>query len=164
MVAKKFDHDEAIRLYREGATVAGLADRFGVTDSAIRNVLHRRGVETRGTTRSFDYQEAATMYKAGVLVKDIATELGTTESSVRRAMRLQKVKADDRHRVAANARRRKLDETDHTIVALMRSEGRSWQDIADEMEVNKSTVYQAYQRWQLEQLKKGVRDAGQAPA
>ena len=153
-MSRKYDHDEAVKRYEAGASIMGLAAEYGVTESAVRNMLQRRGVELRGTTRTFDYKKAARMYEAGVLVVDIAEQLGTTEASVRRALRLQKVKTDPKHRAVANAARRKLDDTDVTLIALWRSTGWSWQDIADELEVNKSTAYQAYQRWRLEQLEK----------
>ena len=94
------------------------------------------------------------MYKDGALVKDIARHLRTTEASVRRALRDQGVQVDPQQRAKANYRRRVLDDTDITLIRLYRSQGMSWREVGEAMEVPFNTARNAFLRWQLEQLQR----------
>jgi TyrR family helix-turn-helix protein len=73
---RRFDPWEAIRLRKEGLSERAIADRLGVSHTAIGNCLRRHGVarpaSARVYPRKIDVFEAAIMKMAGHTLEEIA--------------------------------------------------------------------------------------------
>ena len=85
-----WDVDEAARLRVEGWTLAKLADRYGVTWSAIRAAFNRRGISTadrRERPISWDIEAAAKMLGEGATSYVVAEAMGVSRQALREALK-----------------------------------------------------------------------------
>jgi len=78
------EQDEIVRLDENGLLMQDIADCFGVTRQAIRNVLRRRGVPGRRTGKLTDDQRRAVVdrFEAGRKLAEIAAEFGVSAPSI----------------------------------------------------------------------------------
>ncbi|GIJ50798.1 hypothetical protein Val02_76840 [Virgisporangium aliadipatigenens] len=84
-VLSSSEQDKIVELAAKGDLTQDIADRFGVTRQAIRNVLRRRGVPGRRVGKLTDEQrrEVVDRFEAGEKPADIAAAFGLAEPSVR---------------------------------------------------------------------------------
>lgn len=79
---------ELIGAYEAGATTPELALRYGVSRTAVKELLHRSGVAVRRPPGlgEPDVDEAVRLYEAGWLLREIAVECDVHQETVRRAL------------------------------------------------------------------------------
>jgi len=79
-----FDEALAEQMYKEGATFARLAERFGVSDSTIRSRLLKRGTKLRKgpPPRQYDWDGIAADYQAGLSARRVARKHRTSTRKV----------------------------------------------------------------------------------
>ena len=122
---RKFDHDAAIRMYQDGATLREVGVHFGVTTERVRQVIVRRGLTTRGCsaprkmkTRPLPEAEIAAAYRAGAtlqtLIRDYHTHLARIKGVLARA-------GVPLRPLGAHARGPKVDLPDAEIAARYRA-------------------------------------------
>lgn len=90
MDSTAWDIEEAARLRAEGWTLAKLADRYGVTWSAIRAAFHRRGITTadrRERAISWNVDVAARMLREGATSYVVAEAMGVSRQALREALK-----------------------------------------------------------------------------
>lgn len=79
--------DELATRYIEGENVAGLAERFGIHPSTVRNHLKRQSIPLR--PRGLDPSQsgqASALYKQGLSLADIGQQFGFSPKAVRGAV------------------------------------------------------------------------------
>lgn len=72
--------DKIIRLYSDGYNLKSIAESVGVSNSAVSNILERKGIRRKRSVRKYkvteDVEETLiNMYKSGCTIKDISKEL-----------------------------------------------------------------------------------------
>lgn len=87
-----FDVDEAIRLSREGVTIAELAKRFGYSVDHLGRTMREHGHSARANIGSrnrlrFDRPAAVADYLAGASAEEVGRTHGVTGNAVRAAVR-----------------------------------------------------------------------------
>ncbi len=89
---RKFDHDEARRLYQEEQlSFAEIGRRLGVGQTSVRRACYKDGMAamrrpvTDGRPRTFDYERAREMRVGGMTYQAIADMLGTNAEAIRYA-------------------------------------------------------------------------------
>jgi DNA-directed RNA polymerase specialized sigma24 family protein len=77
-----------VTAYAAGATTAELAQQFGVSRTAVKDLLHRQHVVVRGPQGlpAEDAPEAARLYESGWLLRQIAEKFGVSQGTVRRKL------------------------------------------------------------------------------
>ena len=86
----KGEIDELANLYREGATINALSQRYGVHRTTVIGQLDRRGVPRRRVTRKMtDFQvvRAFDRYSEGLSLADVAGEFEIHERTLAREFR-----------------------------------------------------------------------------
>jgi len=74
--------------YEGGATCAVLAQRYRVSESGVKQLLHARGAQVRTPRGLSDAQvdQAVALYARGYFLREIGEELGFSQVTVRRAL------------------------------------------------------------------------------
>lgn len=78
---------ELVALYKEGATLVELSERFSVHRRTVAAHLARRSVPIR--SRSLDERrlaEAAKLYNGGLTLMEVGLRFGISQQAVRRAL------------------------------------------------------------------------------
>lgn len=84
---RKFDHDEAARLYETGLSVHVIAKRLGVTSGPVWRAIRGQVSMRPAPSQKFDPSEAAAMYASGMSAPKIAREFGVATHAVQSALR-----------------------------------------------------------------------------
>ena len=77
-----------IEAYESGSTTAKLAEQYGISRTAVRDLLHARGVALRRPRGlgSKDIAEAARLYDTGWLLRETAEKFDVSQENVRRRL------------------------------------------------------------------------------
>lgn len=86
MQARKFDRDEAVRLYKSGLGVHVIAKQLGVTSSSVWKALQKLLVMRPKQDRKVNPKLVANMYMAGLSTPQIAKHVGVAIKTVTRAL------------------------------------------------------------------------------
>lgn len=86
MKAKVSAHmDDAVRLYQEGFSFQEIAERFGVTSSAVNKAFRRRGIPSRSRSKLAEHrQEAVRLYREGLSHRELANRFDVSHSTLSR--------------------------------------------------------------------------------
>lgn len=99
---KRIDHDEALRMHRDGKTDRQIAKHFGVSHSAIWQWRQRQGLplnlESDEYRARFDRNEALRLYQLGLSDRAIATPLGVTARAIYKWRKRQGMPANHQYR------------------------------------------------------------------
>lgn len=103
MTAKKrIDHDEALRMHRDGKTDRQIAKHFGVSHSAVWQWRQRQGLplnrESNEYRARFDRGEALRLYQLGLSDRAIAKPLGVTARAIYKWRKRQGMPANHQYR------------------------------------------------------------------
>ena len=84
--------DELVALYREGATLVELGERFSVHRRTVAAHLVRRSIpiRRRGLDES-DVTEAVELYEGGSTLIEVGLRFGVSQQAVRRALDVEEV-------------------------------------------------------------------------
>lgn len=77
-----------IKAYEGGSTTPQLAEEYGISQIAVKDLLHSHGIALRrpvGLTQE-DVDEAVCLYKAGWLLRKIAAKFNVSQEDVRRKL------------------------------------------------------------------------------
>jgi transcriptional regulator with XRE-family HTH domain len=74
--------------YEQGATTAQLAESYGISRTAVKDLLHRQGVAVRRPVGlgAGEIDEAVRLYRAGWLLREIAEKFGVSQETMRRKL------------------------------------------------------------------------------
>jgi DNA-binding transcriptional regulator LsrR (DeoR family) len=74
--------------YEGGATCAQLAEAYGISQTAVKDLLHRQGVQLRRPLglSAEEINAATDLYEAGWLLREIAAKFGVSQETVRRRL------------------------------------------------------------------------------
>jgi uncharacterized protein (DUF433 family) len=74
--------------YEAGATSDELAHRYGISRTAVKDLLHRQGVAFRRLPglSAADVDEAVRLYRRGWLLREIAGKFAVHQETARRAL------------------------------------------------------------------------------
>jgi len=97
---RRFDHEEAARLYKAGLGTPTLAERYGVSTGSMQKALRRQGVVMRSNAdnRRFDHDEALALYKDGVSIPELARRFRVRRNSMQYALERAGVTIESRVR------------------------------------------------------------------
>ena len=126
--------DAIIRERDEGATVAAMAEQFGVSRTAVRNVLRR--AELPCPDISDRDKEIAELRRQGKKLADIGKEYGLTSSQVCHAVARYNKTTDDPIPMSAPPTAQQMTERMKKIAEMGRS-GMTYQQIADALGLRK---------------------------
>lgn len=93
VVPLAFEPDAAVGMLRDGKSLADVGAAFGVSGSAVRAALKRRGIAVadlrpirRGPKLPWDFEAACRMISEGLAVPEVATVVGTEPHKIRAAL------------------------------------------------------------------------------
>ena len=77
-----------IEAYEAGSTTAKLAERYGISRTAVKDLLHAHGVTVRRPAglNARDVYKAARLYESGWLLREIAEKFDVSRDDVRRKL------------------------------------------------------------------------------
>ena len=140
----KFSEDicrKIIDMYKQGHSQDSIAARFGCGKKAIKRVLDEHKVECRRHLTQFqprftaeDHQRMVAMYEQGKSLPEIAEDISCTHYTVRRILKslgIEKCPVPPRHTITPE---------DREMIAKLRSQGKSYPEIAVKIGCARETV------------------------
>lgn len=147
----------AVRLYREGYTLDGVAERVGMSRSGVRNVLVRNDVKIRSRKGStwprLDIRidpalerRAIELYREDKSLRDVAEELGLASSTVGRILRRNGEAVHLRSHGKMKARRARVATPETKRLVELVKAGDTVREAAHKLGMTKAQAYQRL-RW-----------------
>ena len=131
--------EQVISEYESGMTLKKLGEKYGVSDTTIRNRLIEAGVQIRSQGGSFVLEgrneKIAEMYQQGKSLREVGDEFGLTGEAIRQI--LKKMGVDARGRLVAKT---ELDEAEFEELKVMLEEGITIVKVAKHFEVNTTII------------------------
>jgi len=129
------DSDEVVRRYKEGSSVAQIAEDMGVSEHHAYRIVKESGIEIRPKyfgiirDRQLDSAPFVELYERGVSVRGIADQLGHQVHTVRKILKREGVYDSGRDR-------KFLDEAERERLIQMVLEGKTQREISKELDVS----------------------------
>lgn len=146
-VPRKFDHVKAIEMYAAGGSPKELGAFFGVTEVAVRSLIHRKAPHLVRSA-SFDHTEALALLASGDHSYDeVAERVGSTANALRCLVR---AKAPHLASIVVNHRKA----LEQSIITLMDVKRCSYAAIAEELNCRSGLVREVLRRRRSDLLRK----------
>ena len=144
---KKTDDQQIIELVKEGLTHREIADKMGVTASAIqqriKKIEERQGIKLPRRTNigKIDDEQIIELTKKGLTQQEIADRMGVTQVAIQ-----YRIKRIEERQGIKLPRRTDIRKIDNEQIIEWTREGLMQQEIADRMGVTKSTIKKRIKR------------------
>ncbi len=153
MVLSSEEQLEVVRLYEgDDMTTKGIASRFGVSDTTVRNVLRSHGITPhRGSKAILPEAEdrMISLYESGLNVHDVAKGCGVVPSTVLKVLRRRGIER------RANVKRKVLSDEQRLELARKYADGSTFSDLESEYKVSCSVVKSCLDEFNVEHRTSG---------